>query len=385
MIMNSHQPIVIIGSGLAGYTLVKEIRKLNKTQPIVVLTRDEGAVYSKPMLSTGLTKQKAADGLITGDANGFTEQQMIEVRSHTVVTAINPEEHSVLLGDEKLTYSKLVLAWGADVIRLPIPGPGKAHIYSVNDIDDYRRFRHAIEGKRKVLIMGSGLIGCEFANDLLNGGYEVEVVSPTSMAFEPFLPDTAASAVTKGLEKAGVHFHFGTQVDKVEQEGNSVKAYLANGEVIVADAILSAVGLRPRTQLAEEAGIEVGRGIIVNKALETSAEDVYALGDCANVNGHCMMYVLPLMACARALAKTLTTEKTEVSYSAMPVVTKTPACPAVIVHPPIGIDGEWQFEEEGEHVKGLYIAQDGTTLGYVLTGDRVSEKQSLNKLIPPLF
>ena len=383
--MSSLQPIVIIGSGLAGYTLVKEIRKLDKTQPIVVLTRDDGAVYSKPMLSTGLTKQKDADGLTTGDANGFAEQQMVEVRSHTEVTAIKPEAHEVHIGNEKLTYSKLVLAWGADVIRLPIPGTGKDQIYSINDIGDYRRFRQAIEGKRKLLIMGSGLIGCEFANDLINGGFDVEVVSPTSMAFDPFLPSAAASAVTRGLEKAGVRFHFGTQVDKVEQDDTGVKAYLANGDVVQADAVLSAVGLRPRIQLAEAAGIEVGRGIMVNKALETSAEDVYALGDCANVNGHCMMYVLPLMACARALAKTLTTERTEVSYNAMPVVTKTPACPAVIVHPPMGIEGEWQFEEEGEHVKGVFTAQDGITMGYVLTGDRISEKQSLNKLIPPLF
>ncbi|HEY9119956.1 MAG TPA: FAD-dependent oxidoreductase, partial [Marinobacter sp.] len=312
--MSTDAPIVIVGTGLSGYTLAKEIRKQDKNTPIVMVTADDGFSYSKPMLSTGFTKGKEADELAQASADAMVEQLNLELRTYTTVTGIDPDAHELVLGDERLVYSKLVLAWGADVIRLAIAGDGQEHVFSINDLVDYRAFRHALQGKKRVAIMGAGLIGCEFANDLRNGDYEVDVIAPSDTLMPGLLPAPAAEAVRSGLEDLGVRFHLETVVEHIADNGKGVELSLANGEKLDADLVISAVGLRPRTELAAAAGLEINRGIVVNRTLATSAPDIYALGDCAEVDGHVLLYVLPLMACARALAKTLVGEPTEVKY-----------------------------------------------------------------------
>ncbi len=382
--MTDQAPIVIVGTGLSGYSLVRELRKLDKTTPVVMVTADDGVNYSKPMLSTGFTKGKDAEGLAQGDTEAMAEQLSVDIRTYSTVTGIDTGARELVLGDERLAYSKLVLAWGADVIRLGLDGDGLDRVYSINDLLDYRAFRKALEGGKRVAIMGAGLIGCEFANDLRNGGYEVDVIAPDAAVMPSLLPEAAANAVQQELQALGVNFHLGTVVQRVDRDGQGVKLALANGDTLAADLVVSAVGLRPRTELARAAGIEVGRGIVVNRALETSAPDVYALGDCAEVDGQVLLYVLPLMACARALAKTLTGERTEVSYGAMPVMIKTPCCPTAVCPPPAGAEGEWDIEQEGSDVKARFLSPSGEVLGFAVTGRFAVEKQALSREVPPI-
>ena len=382
--MTDQAPIVIVGTGLSGYSLVRELRKLDKTTPVVMVTADDGVNYSKPMLSTGFTKGKDAEGLAQGDTGAMAEQLSVDIRTFTTVTGIDTGARELVLGDERLAYSKLVLAWGADVIRLGLDGDGLDRVYSINDLLDYRAFRKALEGGKRVAIMGAGLIGCEFANDLRNGGYEVDVIAPDAAVMPSLLPEAAANAVQQELQALGVNFHLGTVVQRVDRDGQGVKLALANGDTLAADLVVSAVGLRPRTELARAAGIEAGRGIVVNRALETSAPDVYALGDCAEVDGQVLLYVLPLMACARALAKTLTGERTQVSYGAMPVMIKTPCCPTAVCPPPAGAEGEWDIEQEGSDVKARFLSPSGEVLGFAVTGRFAVEKQALSREVPPI-
>ena len=382
--MTDQAPIVIVGTGLSGYSLVRELRKLDKTTPVVMVTADDGVNYSKPMLSTGFTKGKDAKGLAQGDTGAMAEQLSVDIRTFTTVTGIDTGARELVLGDERLAYSKLVLAWGADVIRPGLDGDGLDRVYSINDLLDYRAFRKALEGGKRVAIMGAGLIGCEFANDLRNGGYEVDVIAPDAAVMPSLLPEAAANAVQQELQALGVNFHLGTVVQRVDRDGQGVKLALANGDTLAADLVVSAVGLRPRTELARAAGIEAGRGIVVNRALETSAPDVYALGDCAEVDGQVLLYVLPLMACARALAKTLTGERTQVSYGAMPVMIKTPCCPTAVCPPPAGAEGEWDIEQEGSDVKARFLSPSGEVLGFAVTGRFAVEKQALSREVPPI-
>lgn len=382
--MTTEAPIVIVGTGLSGYSLAREIRKQDKEIPIVMVTADDGFSYSKPMLSTGFTKGKEADELAQATSEAMIEQLNLDLRTYTTVTGIDTDAHELVIGDERIRYSKLVLAWGADVIRLSIDGDGQDRVYSINDLMDYRAFREALTGKKRVAIMGAGLIGSEFANDLRNGDYEVDVIAPSDTLMPGLLPQPAAEAVREELANNGVRFHLETVVDRIDREGDGVKLTLANGEVLQADLVISAVGLRPRTDLAQAAGIEVNRGIMVNRALETSAPDVYALGDCAEVDGHVLLYVLPLMACARALARTLTSERTEVAYGTMPVLIKTPCCPTSVCPPPSDADGKWEVEQDGTNVKALFKSPDGTVLGFAVTGSYAVEKQALSKEVPPI-
>lgn len=385
MPITDNAPVVIIGTGLAGYSLAREFRKLDKATPLIMLTADDGHSYSKPMLSTGFTKGKAADELAQADADTMAKQLDIEIRTFATVTRLDPANHQVWIGDEALEYRKLVLAWGADVIRLKLAGDGLDAVHSINDLLDYRDFRQALSGRKRVTIMGAGLIGCEFANDLLLGGYEVDVVAPSDTTLPGLMPTEGGEAVRKALAQEGVRFHLQTVVERVDRnQRGSVDLRLADGQVIEADLVVSAVGLRPRTELAEAAGLKTDRGIIVDRALETSAPDVYALGDCAEVDGYVLLYVLPLMAAARALAKTLAGERTEVNYGAMPVMIKTPCCPAVVCPPPLGVSGEWHCEGEGTDIRALFKGPDDELLGFAVTGRYAPEKQALAREMPKL-
>ena len=199
------------------------------------------------------------------------------------------------------------------------------------------------------------------------------------------LPELAGKAVQAGLEEKGAKFHFGPLVTSVNNTDDSVTVSLNNGETIEADLVVSAVGVRPRVDLAQASGIETNRGVVTNRLLETSAPNVYAMGDCAEVAGHVLVYVAPLMAQARALAKTLSGEPTEVSYPAMPVTIKTPACPVTVAPPAADAQGEWSFEADGNNVKGEYRDVDGKLLGFALTGEATRQKMALQKELPPIM
>lgn len=378
--------LVIIGTGLAGYNLAKEFRKLDAERPLVLITRDDGRNYSKPMLSNGFAKQKSADELAMHSAEEMAQQLKATVLTRTDVVRIDTAQQRVYTGANDYTpYGDLVLAWGADTFRVPMEGDGVADVLSINDLVDYGVFREKAAGKKKVLVIGAGLIGCEFANDLVTGGFAVDVVDPAGRCLPALLPPEASAAVARGLEGLGVKFHFGPAVKAVNKAGNGYRCTLTSDEQVDADLVISAVGLRPRVALAKDAGLAVNRGIVVDRELRTSAANVFAFGDCAEVNGYVLPYVLPLMAAARALAKTLAGTPTAVSYGVMPVAVKTPACPVVVCPPPLGAQGGWQVEANGQNVKALFVGADGKPLGFALTGEATHEKQALAKQMPALF
>lgn len=378
--------LVIVGTGLSGYNLAKEFRKLDAERPLVLITRDDGRNYSKPMLSNGFAKQKTADELAMHSAAEMAEQLKATVLTGTSVVRIDTAQRRVYTGANDYTpYGDLVLAWGADTFRVPMEGDAVADVLSINDLVDYGVFRGKVAGKKKVLVIGAGLIGSEFANDLVNGGFQVEVVDPAGRCLPALLPPEASAAVARGLEQLGVKFHFGPAVKAVNRNGDAYRCTLSTGENVDADIVISAVGLRPRIALAKEAGLAVNRGIVVDRELRASAPHVYAFGDCAEVNGYVLPYVLPLMAAARALAKTLAGTPTPVSYGVMPITVKTPACPVVVCPPPLGAQGSWQAQVDGQNVKALFVGADGKPLGFALTGEATHEKQALAKQMPVLF
>lgn len=378
-------PIVIIGSGLAGYNTAKELRKLDPATPLVIIAADSAPFYSKPMLSNALAAKKTAAAIALNTAEQMAAQLNATVRAHTRVDAIDTAGHALRIGNETLAYSKLVLALGADQIRLPIAGDAAGDILTVNDIDDYARFRTAIEGKQRVAIIGAGLIGCEFANDLSAGGYGVDVIDIAAQPLGRLLPPEGGALLRDRLAALGVQWHLGTSVQDVSRAGDGCTITLASGEKLQADVVLSAVGLRPRTTLAGTAGIKINRGIVVNRHLETGAPDVYALGDCAEIAGLVMPFVMPIMHASRALAQTLFGKRVAVTFPAMPVLVKTPACPTIVSPPAAGAKGEWRTEATAEGVKSLFVDADGKLLGFALNGAATAERAKLAPQLPPVL
>ena len=381
----STPPVVIIGSGLGGYTVAREFRKLDTETPILIISADHGGFYSKPMLSNALATGKTPASIVTTRAEKMAEQLKIGIRPFSRVNAIDPAGRTVTLADgEQISYSKLILAIGADPVRLPLEGEGAEDILSVNDLDDYQRLRDVLEAKRDVTILGAGLIGCEFANDLAVAGYRVRVIDISTQPLGRFLPPVGGAFMQRKLEAAGVVFHMGVAAQYVERVHESLRVTLASGETIQTDIVLSAVGLRPRTALAQAAGIAVNQGITVSRSLQTHHEGIYALGDCAEVEGRVLPFVMPIMHAARGLAATLAHTPTPVRYPAMPVLVKTPACPTVVSPPETGAQGEWLVEEDENGVKALFKAED-KLLGYALLGAATREKNALAAHLPPIM
>ncbi|MES2407239.1 MAG: FAD-dependent oxidoreductase [Pseudomonadota bacterium] len=379
------EPIVIIGSGLAGYTLARELRKLDKNVPLVIITADDGRFYSKPLLSTALAQGKMADQLAGALAPAMAEQLNAEVLVYSRVEEIDPAACNVRVAQRLIAYSKLVLALGADPMRPQLTGDAAESVMSVNDLTDYARFRERITGAQRITILGGGLIGCEFANDLSLAGHQVDIVHPAPYPLDRLLPEAAAQDLQRALAEAGVTWHLGRTATAVNHAAAGYGVTLNDGTVIAADAVLAAIGLRPRVLLAQAAGIRTSRGIQVNRLLETSAAGVYAMGDCAEVAGHVLPYVLPLMAQARALAATLAGAPTEVIYPAMPVIVKTPACPIAVATVAEGLAGNWQVSCVEDGVCALFHDEKKGLLGFALTGKQAGQRQALAKQLQALL
>jgi rubredoxin-NAD+ reductase len=269
-----------------------------------------------------------------------------------------------------------------------LSGDGAADVLTVNDLADYARFRQALDGCDRIAILGAGLIGCEFANDLALAQFEVALVDPAMWPLSRLLPEPAGQAMATALTGGGVELHLGKTPQSIERRGSGYCIHMAGGETLEVDRVVAAIGLVPRMDLARKAGLFVARGIVTNAWLHTSAEHVYALGDCAEVDGLVLPYVMPIMQAARALAKTLNGESTRVVYPAMPVVVKTPALPTVVV-PALEATGRWEtakaFADEANpnSVWAVYRNDLNEMCGFALMGDYIKEKNTLLKTMEP--
>jgi len=431
------KPLLILGTGLAGYTLAREFRKLDQTRPLVLVTADDGSAYAKPNLSNALANARSAEALVQSDAAGMATQLQARVLTRYRVITINTEARQVhvapindLRNDirndirqstqkdaacathapvEIIDYAQLVLALGAEPLRLPIAGNAADHIRSVNDLEDYRAFRDALSrctAPARVAILGGGLIGCEFANDLAIAGHAVQIIDIAPQALGRLLPSDLpgavrgpAQALQQALQQTGVQWHLGRSLKTIQHSAtaSTLELQLDNGDSLEADLVLSAVGLAPRTALAASAGLQIGRGIVTNQCLQTSARHVYALGDCAEVNGMLLPYVMPIMHGARALAATLASyqdtndsvQAQSVHYPPMPVSVKTPALPITVCSPAMGSAGAWvaasTANADTNAIEAHFLSPEGKLLGFALTGTACSRRSALVRaLVHPL-
>lgn len=384
--MASEDPIIIIGSGLAGYNVAREFRKLNSDKELLIIADDAADFYSKPMLSNALVNNKSAHDLPIANVEKMSADLNAKILTYTRVNKIDPEHHVIhTSNNESFKYSQLVLALGASAITIPFAGNAGDKIYSVNDLKSYASFREAIAGKKKVTIIGAGLIGCEFANDLILSDYYVSVIGIEQLPLDRLLPEHAARYVKEALANEGISWYLGEITKQVNFDDSVFSIELESGTCLDADVVLSAVGLRANIALAQEAGIEVNQAIVANQHLQTNYDDIFALGDCAEVEGLFLPFVMPLMNAARALAKSLNGELTKVTYPVMPVLVKTPSCPVAVAMPADDVTGEWQVENDEHGVHAKFVDQQGKLQGFALVGKAVEAKVTLIKELPAVL
>jgi rubredoxin-NAD+ reductase len=371
-------PLVIVGSGMAGYSLAREFRRHNQEQKVLLLTRDGGENYSKPMLSNALAREKTPQALISKRAEEMARELDVDVRTGVEVNAIDRTARTITTTAGSFRYSRLVLATGADQRPLSLTGDAADTVMSVNDLADYQRFRSQLPNRGHVIILGAGLIGCEFANDLIDNDYRVTVLDLAELPLGALVPEEVGNAVRERLTTLGVHWRFGVSVTSVDRHDDALRCTLSDGSRLDGDLVLSAVGLAPRVELARAAGLEVSRGIVTNAALRTSDPNIYALGDCSEVGQQVRLFVAPLRLGAVALARTLAGDPTHVDYPPMPVLIKTPACPVVTLRPDDGINGSWRVvDADHDGIECHFVDADDQLRGFTLTEAKVARQQAL--------
>ena len=365
-------PVVVLGSGLAGWTSIKEFRKHDSQTPVVLVTASSGDAYPKPALSTAFAQGKSAQQLVNGLAADLAASLNVQCHAHSHAHGLHLANHELHTDTQVFSYSRLVLAMGADPIRLPLEGDAADRVLSVNQWADYALLRERLQPGAKVLIMGAGLIGCEFANDLAGAGFQVHVVDPATRPLAALLPEVASAPLQQALGALGVVWHLNDRVSSVSHQGPALLAHLHGGETLQVDMVLSAIGLRPDTSWLAQAGLACDRGVRVSLQLQTSDPHVYALGDVAqyaSAGDRVLPYVMPIMTAARALGATLAGTPTDVVFPVMPVAVKTPAFALLLALPEPGTVGNWQTSEE--HV-WRFMSDDGRCRGFVLGGKQTA-------------
>ncbi|KPC52659.1 NAD(P)/FAD-dependent oxidoreductase [Amantichitinum ursilacus] len=380
-------PVVIIGAGLAGYNLAREFRKLDPTFPLVIIANDKAGFYSKPMLSNALAGKKTAETLVMKSAEKMAEELNAIIRADTEVVGVDLASKLLLLSDgQAQPYRDLVLAVGAQPVRLRLGGDAADEVLSVNHIEDFAVFAQSLEGAKRIAVIGGGLIGCEFANDLLAREIAPVVVEAGAWPLPGLLPDVAGAWFAARLTQSGVRFVLNTTAKAVDKAGAGYKVTLSTGEVLEVDCVLSAVGLHPNTALAEAAGLHVNKGVAVDRQLRTSNPNVFALGDCAEVETIHLPYVMPLMHAARTLAQVLAgKDDVALAYPAMPVLVKTPSCATIVAPPAHGALGEWQVQTAEDAMEAHFVGADGQLLGFALLGAATKQRQILSAKLPPVL
>lgn len=381
----THCHTLIIGAGHAGYSLAKELRKLDPNRSICLVSSDSADYYSKPLLSNGFSKQKHAADFIQKTAAQMAAELHIDIWPCCRATQIDTEQHWVATDKGVIQYQQLVLATGASPIKLQLPAATEKRVWAVNDLADYQHFRQQSEGKQKISVLGAGLVGIEYANDLATAGFQVSVIALEQQPLAQLLPPQLGELLQQQLKGLGIEFYWGSSITAAESKQGQLSLTLADGRNLDTELILSAVGLKPNLQLAQQAGIECAKGIKVDQTLATSAADIYALGDCAEICGYNLMYIQPISLSARALALTLTGHITALHFPVMPVIVKSSALPVVSWPAPTQQQGEWIIEGQGLDWQARFQSPSGLLLGFALTGKMVAQRLRLAKEMPALI
>ncbi|MGI4959500.1 MAG: FAD-dependent oxidoreductase, partial [Janthinobacterium lividum] len=227
-----------------------------------------------------------------------------------------------------------------------------------------------------------GLVGSEMANDLTHTGYKVTVIDPLATPMAALLPPDVGIMLRDALEAQGVEWRLGQSAKSVNRGDGGYVLGLSDGSTVQADMVLSAVGLRSRTALAKEAGLEVHRGIKVDMRGRTSDPNVYAIGDCAEYPTGLAHFITPIMSAARSIAKSILSNPADIAFPVLSVIVKTTAMPISLLKPGEAVVGEWiKTEADGQGTVHLFKTADGLIAGYVLTGEKSEQRPEYDALV----
>jgi NADPH-dependent 2,4-dienoyl-CoA reductase/sulfur reductase-like enzyme/nitrite reductase/ring-hydroxylating ferredoxin subunit len=272
------ESIVIVGGGAAGFAAAERLRREGYERGIVMLSDDSAAPVDRPNLSKDYLAGNAPEEWVPLQSERFYAEKNIDLRLRAEVAAIEPRSREVVLADGgRVRYDRLLLATGAEPVKLPIPGADQEHVRTLRSLADSRAIIERATAAKRVVVIGASFIGLEVAASMRARKLEVHVVAPDKRPMERVMGPQIGDLVRSLHEERGVVFHLEDKATAID--GKRVK--LERGGTLDADLVVAGIGVRPRTQLAERAGVKVDNGVLVDEFLETSVPGIFAAGDIA--------------------------------------------------------------------------------------------------------
>jgi nitrite reductase (NADH) large subunit len=300
------EPLVIVGNGMAAARLVDELAKSALGRYAIAVIGDEPRLaYNRVLLSSVLAGETASHEIELRPASWWRDRG-VTLKYGCAASEIDVDRRELkIAGEESVTFSKLVLATGSAPLRLNVPGAKLAGVHTFRDSRDVDLLLTLAAQKKRVVVVGGGLLGLEAAYGLARAGAPVTLIHLMDRLMERQLDAPAADLLKTLVERKGIEVLLNANTARLHGEKFVEGVELADGRSIDADAVIFAAGIRPNVALAKEAGISVNRGIVVDDHLQTGAADIFALGECAEHRGICYGLVEPAYEQARVLGRHL--------------------------------------------------------------------------------
>jgi nitrite reductase (NADH) large subunit len=367
------EPLIVIGNGMAAARLVDELaRRALGRYAVAVIGEEPRLAYNRVLLSALLADEVGFDDIELRPARWWRDRG-VTLRYGVRATAVDAAARNVTLaGGTRLSFSKLVFATGSQPIKPDIPGMDLPGVLTFRDVDDVNAIAASKAAGTRVVVIGGGLLGLEAAYGLAKAGARVTLLHLMDRLMERQLDHRAALMLQRAVEARGIAVRLQAQTARIAGNGKVEGVELHDGTTIAADAVVVAVGIRANAALARTAGIEVGRGIVVDDHLETNAAGVHAIGECAEHRGCCYGLVEPAYEQAQLLARRLAGERASYPGSVLATNLKVSGVNVFSAGDFLGATAEAEEIVLSDPAAGVYkklVIADGRLVGAVLFGD----------------